>query len=87
MYYAGFRWYTPYSPRNTESRCRLSQFSPGVRPMNQNGSHNASYSYHHILLAQIPQKPLHCRVDVSGGSDQGPQVLLCVKETHFLELS
>lgn len=71
----------------TQNLDAASQISPGVKPMNQTGSHNANYSYDHILLAQIPKKSLHCGMDISSGSDQGPEVLLCVEETHFLELS
>nr|ACR37494.1 unknown [Zea mays] len=48
----------------------------------------SEYSYdHHILLAHISKKSLHCSMNISSGSGQGSDVLLCVKETHFLELS
>jgi hypothetical protein len=87
--YEKFSQYTLYSSLNIESRCRLLVL--GVKPMNQTWSHNANnrseYSYdHHHILAHVSRKSLHCSTNISNGSGQGSDALLCVKETHFLEL-
>ncbi|BAS82139.1 Os03g0131333, partial [Oryza sativa Japonica Group] len=42
---------------------------------------------HNSLSANIPKKSLHRSMNISRCSNQSSNVLLCVKETHFLELS